>query len=103
MRGHRCSLTIPLSLFCIFYRAINIKMFKSTMSVTEQNTLDTLVVKLNDLNAEIKYLNSCQYLTMAEEIAKILSIWRKKRLLNKVCKLIRDSKNNSAHMQDDAH
>lgn len=78
-------------------------MLKSTMSATEQNTLDLLVVKLNDLNAEIKYLNSVQYLTMAEKISKIVCILRKKRLLNRVCKLIRNSKNNSPHMQDDPH
>lgn len=69
-------------------------MLKKTLSPSKQEELDELVVKLNDLNGEFKYLKSCQCLTMAEKIGKLVIIMRRRRLLNKLHKLIENAKEN---------
>lgn len=78
-------------------------MLKKTLSPSKREKLDKLVVKLNDLNAELKYLRSCQYLTMAEKIAKLVIIIRRWRLLNKLHKLIENAKENPPHTQEDLY
>lgn len=60
------------------------------MIPADQEKLDMLVVKLNDLNAEMKYLKSCHDLTMRQNIAKMACTMRKRWLLKKLHKLIKN-------------
>ncbi|BAF45525.1 GfV-B56-ORF1 [Ichnoviriform fumiferanae] len=71
---------------------INTEMMKSTMIPADQEKLDILVVQLNDLNAEIKYLKSCHDLTMRQKIAKMACAMRKRSLLKKLQTLIKNHK-----------
>nr|AGQ20251.1 AsIV-cont00165-ORF1 [Apophua simplicipes ichnovirus] len=67
-------------------------MTKMTLSPFKREKLSQLAIKLNDLNAELKSLKSCQYLTVAQKLQKLVLIMKKRRLLKKIHELIKHSK-----------
>nr|AGQ20172.1 AsIV-cont00055-ORF2 [Apophua simplicipes ichnovirus] len=75
-------------------------MIKNGLSPEQQAELDSIVVNLNELNAHLQYFESCGKLSFTEKIEKAVFAMKKKTQMTILRKLLRNSTNIPAHLQE---
>lgn len=83
--------------------AERVKMIRDELKPAQQAQLDTAVVNLNNLNAQLRYFDACKILSLAEKIEKAVCGMKKKRLIIEIRKLLKDCKNIPVHMHQALH
>lgn len=83
-----------------FESTILIIMIRNGLNQDQQAKLDDLIFNLNSLNADLRYFGACKKLTFSEKIQKMASIMKRKRLVNKMRKLVKECRTIPVHMQE---